>query len=152
VQEVGIECRTGQVRVRINEKYFRPSEVVSSALKSRIKKINVIFAFHSSFRIKERLAFGQCNVAVRKTEDIITLDPFHWYPFSVRTPNEGRGAPFTFTASTRTFAEGMALIQTNPAFDSVQSQTSDSPLPFDPPSSCIRPCRLLQSCRSILFI
>ena len=41
--EVGIEVETGIVRVKINKKYYRPTEVVSSLI------LNFIFVFLSNF-------------------------------------------------------------------------------------------------------
>ena len=41
--EVGIEVETGIVRVKINKKYYRPTEVVSSLI------LNIIFVFLSNF-------------------------------------------------------------------------------------------------------
>lgn len=32
LDEVGIECGSNQVRVKVNQKYFRPAEVVSSVV------------------------------------------------------------------------------------------------------------------------
>ena len=40
--EVGIEVETGIVRVKINKKYYRPTEVVSSLI------LNIIFVFLSN--------------------------------------------------------------------------------------------------------